>query len=84
MNNPIPQCSPDSPEWAFRAAEMINELQDRYGTLAEAVHKAMGRTASCDKKQTNEQLVADITYLKRLLVEARAEVDRMQEKTWKR
>ena len=26
MNNPIPQCAPDSPEWAFRATEMINAL----------------------------------------------------------
>ena len=26
MNNPIPQCATDSPEWAFRAVEMINEL----------------------------------------------------------
>ena len=26
MSNPIPQCSPDSPEWAFRAVEMINRL----------------------------------------------------------
>ena len=37
MNNPIPQCSPDSVEWAFRAVEMINELQDRYSILVEAV-----------------------------------------------
>ena len=27
MNNPIPQCATDSPEWAFRAVEMINDLQ---------------------------------------------------------
>ena len=27
MNNPIPQCATDSPEWAFRAAGMINDLQ---------------------------------------------------------
>ena len=33
MINPIPQCSPDSPEWAFRAAEMINELQRRVMAL---------------------------------------------------
>ena len=26
MNNPIPQCGTDSPEWAFRAVEMINRL----------------------------------------------------------
>lgn len=26
MNNPIPQCATDSPEWAFRAVEMINGL----------------------------------------------------------
>ena len=37
MNNPIPQCSHDSVEWAFRAMEMINELQDRYSILVEAV-----------------------------------------------
>ena len=37
MSNPIPQCAPDSPEWAFRAVEMINELQDRYNALREAV-----------------------------------------------
>ena len=24
--NPIPQCSPDSPEWAFQATAMINRL----------------------------------------------------------
>ena len=80
MNNPLPQCSPDSPEWAFRAVEMINELQRRLDNLAvehtalltkhnalcEAVHKAMGRTAACDKKQTNDQLIADVAYLKRL------------------
>lgn len=26
MDNPIPQCAADSPEWAFRAVEMINRL----------------------------------------------------------
>ena len=26
MNNSIPQCATDSPEWAFRAVEMINRL----------------------------------------------------------
>ena len=80
MNNPIPQCSPDSPEWALQTVEMINELQRRsdnlavehttlltkYNALCEAVHKAMGRTAACDKKQTNDQLIADVAYLKRL------------------
>ena len=80
MNNPIPQCSPDSPEWVFQTVEMINELQRRsdnlavehttlltkYNALCEAVHKAMGRTAACDKKQTKDQLIADVAYLKRL------------------
>ena len=33
MNNPIPQCAPDSPEWAFRAVEMINELAKRVDRL---------------------------------------------------
>ena len=33
MNNPIPQCSPDSPEWAFRAVKMINELAKRVDRL---------------------------------------------------
>lgn len=29
MNNPLLQCATDSPEWAFRAVEMINDLQRR-------------------------------------------------------
>lgn len=80
MNNPIPQCAVDSPEWVFQTVEMINGLQRRLDNLAvehtalltkhnalcEAVHKAMGRTAACDKKQTNDQLIADVAYLKRL------------------
>ena len=33
MNNPIPQCATDSPEWAFRAVEMINELAKRVDRL---------------------------------------------------
>ena len=37
MNNPIPQCSPDSPEWAFRAVEMINDLQRRVYELEKDV-----------------------------------------------
>ena len=37
MNNPIPQCSPDSPEWAFRAVEIINDLQRRVCELEKAV-----------------------------------------------
>lgn len=52
-------------------------LLARHNALREAVHKAMGRTADCDKKQTNEQLIADVAYLKRLLVDARGEVDRL-------
>ena len=34
MNNPIPQCATDSPEWAFRAVEIINDLQRRCDNLA--------------------------------------------------
>jgi hypothetical protein len=52
-------------------------LLARHNALVEAVHKAMDRTADCDKKQTNEQLVADVVYLKRLLVDARAEVNKL-------
>lgn len=42
--NPIPDCTPDSPEWAFRAVAMINERDRRiaemeasYNALREAV-----------------------------------------------
>ena len=69
------------PQIAIHEALGKDEIISKYNALCEAVHKAMGRTAACDKKQTNEQLVADIAYLKRLLVEARDEVDRMREKT---
>ena len=31
--NPIPQCATDSPEWAFRAVEMINDLAKRVHRL---------------------------------------------------
>ena len=38
----------------------------RHNALVEAVHKAMDRIVDCDKKQTNDQLIADVAYLKRL------------------
>ena len=41
-------------------------LETRHNALVEAVHKAMDRTVDCDKKQTNDQLIADVAYLKRL------------------
>lgn len=41
-------------------------LLARHNALREAVHKAMDRTADCDKKQTDDQLIADVAYLKRL------------------
>ena len=66
MNNPIPLCATDSPEWAFRAVEMINELQDRYDALREAVANTLiiyDRMASALKDHTV----------------ARAEVDRLLE-----
>jgi hypothetical protein len=50
-------------------------LRARHNALVEAVHGAMGRTVDCDKKQTNEQLVSDIIYLKRLLTEAQTRND---------
>lgn len=40
-------------------------LLARHNALVEAVHKAMDRTADCDKKQTDDQLIADVAYLKR-------------------
>ena len=66
MNNPIPLCATDSPEWAFRAVEMINELQDRYDALREAVANTLiiyDRMASALKDH----------------IVARAEVDRLLE-----
>ena len=41
-------------------------LLSRHNALVEVVHKAMDRTVGCDKKQTDEQIIADIAYLKRL------------------
>ena len=38
----------------------------RHNALVEAIHKAMERTADCDKKQTDDQIIADVAYLKRL------------------
>lgn len=37
-----------------------------HNALREAIHKAMERTVGCDKKQTDDQLIADVAYLKRL------------------
>ena len=34
MNNPIPQCAVDSPEWVFQPIEMINMLQHHWDSLA--------------------------------------------------
>ena len=68
MSNPIPQCATDSPEWAFRAVEMINELQDRYDALREAVANTLiiyDRMAPALKDH----------------IAARAEVDRLLEET---
>lgn len=42
------------------------DLLARHNALVEAVHKAMDRTADCDKKQTDDQIIADVAYLKRL------------------
>lgn len=41
-------------------------LEARHNALREAVHKAMDRTVGCDKKQTDNQLIADVAYLKRI------------------
>ena len=41
-------------------------LLARHNALVEAIHKAMGRTTDCDKKQTDNQLIADVAYLKRI------------------
>ena len=40
VTNPIPECSPDSPEWAFRAVAMINERDKRIEKLEEALRDA--------------------------------------------
>lgn len=34
------------------------ELEARHNALRESIHKAMERTAGCDKKQTDDQLIA--------------------------
>ncbi len=41
-------------------------LEARHNALRESIHKAMERTVGCDKKQTDDQLIADVAYLKRL------------------
>ena len=54
---------------AFQTVKAWNQyatLHARHAALVEAVHKAMDRTVDCDKKQTNDQLIADVAYLKRL------------------
>ena len=77
MNNPIPQCSPDSPEWAFRAAEMINELQDHYSTLVEAV-KWERETSRFWEFGRTRTLVANDEAMKSMFA-ARTEVDHILE-----
>ena len=54
------------PQIAINEALEKDDIISKYNALCEAVHKAMGRTAACDKKQTNDQLIADVAYLKRL------------------
>ena len=44
----------------------LAKAEARHAALAAAIHKAMERTADCDKKQTDDQLIADVAYLKRL------------------
>lgn len=44
----------------------LAKCEARHAALAEAIHKAMEHTADCDKKQTDDQLIADVAYLKRL------------------
>ena len=44
----------------------LAKAEARHAALAEAIHKAMEHTADCDKKQTDDQLIADVAYLKRL------------------
>ena len=44
----------------------LAKAEARHAELSEAIHKAMERTADCDKKQTDDQLIADVAYLKRL------------------
>ena len=39
MTNPIPDCNPDSPEWAFRAVAMINERDKRIAALEQALRE---------------------------------------------
>ena len=41
-------------------------LLARHNALRESIHNAMERTVGCDKKQTDDQLIADVAYLKRL------------------
>ena len=55
--------------WKEYWESLINEntaLRARHNALVEAIHKSMDRTAECDKKQTDNQLIADIAYLKRI------------------
>ena len=61
---------------SMRRAEAAEKERDE---LAEAVHAAMERLCSHEKKQSISQLVADIAYLKRLAKEHYAERGRMRE-----
>jgi hypothetical protein len=51
---------------ASKAQADYASLLARHNALVEAIHKAMERTVDCDKKQTDDQLIADVAYLKRL------------------
>jgi len=65
----LSEFSDDIEDMAYELAYTRYELakvEARHNALVEAVHKAMDRTVDCDKKQTNDQLIADVAYLKRL------------------
>ena len=51
MNNPIPQCATDSPEWAFRAVAMINDLQRRVKSLEVEVAYLKHRQSEQENRQ---------------------------------
>ena len=56
----------DDPRGEYVLHSDYTALLARHNALREAVHMAMDRTAGCDKKQTDDQLIADVAYLKRL------------------
>ena len=66
-------CSAENEERAAELVDYVNALlarhaalEARHNALRESIHNAMERTVGCDKKQTDDQLIADVAYLKRL------------------